>query len=262
MYSAVLCSSPALGDIDGDGDIEIVVGSGDDKVYAWDCPGTYDPSNIEWGTFHHDVRHTGVYGAMPPKGWLSVTPTSGVVDPSSQTNLDVTINTTGLAIGEYNANISITCNDPDERKVVVPVQLTVSPKAITTVTVKSPIEVAEGETFTATVNIDNVNDLAILMFKLTYDPSVIKLTNVEKGSAIDTSGWSHWNSIQHTGTVKVFAFGPGTAINGYAELARLEFEVVGEAGDKSSIDIKGILGDSDVEPIESKWVGSEVTAMP
>ncbi len=255
-------SSPALGDIDGDGDIEIVVGSDDNKVYAWDCSGTYDPSNIEWGMFHHDVRHTGVYGAIPPKGWLSVTPTSGTVNPNSQMNINVAINTTGLAIDEYNANITITSNDPNENVVVVPVHLTVSPKAIATVTIKNPIEVSEGETFTATVNIDNVNDLAILMFKLNYNPSVISVTNVEKGSDILTSGWSHWNSIQHTGTVKVFAFGPGTAINGYAELARLKFTVIGEAGDKSAIDIKGILGNSEVEPMEAKWVGSEVTVMP
>ena len=88
-----------------------------------------------------------VSSAMPPKEevWLSVTPTSGAVNPSSQTKINVTINTTGLAIGEYNANITITSNDPDESVVIVPVHLTVSPKAITTVTVKSPIEDSESQ---------------------------------------------------------------------------------------------------------------------
>jgi len=132
----------------------------------------------------------------------------------------------------------------------------------TTVSIINPGEASEGENFTATVNVDNVTDLAILMFKLTFNSSVIRLTNTEEGSDISTSGWSQWNSIEYsgTGTLKVFAFSDpsGSTINGSAELTRLVFEVVGEAGDRSVIDIQGILGNSAVEPIEAKWVGSEV----
>jgi hypothetical protein len=51
-------------------------------------------------------------------------------------------------------------------------------------------------------------------------------------------------------------------INGSAELARLEFTAVGKAGNKSVIDIHGILGNSAVEPIEAIWVGSEVRVTP
>ncbi len=54
--------SPALGDIDGDGDIELVVGSsakGD--VYVWDLEGAYNHSNMEWRMFRHDPLHTGLY---------------------------------------------------------------------------------------------------------------------------------------------------------------------------------------------------------
>ena len=138
----------------------------------------------------------------------------------------------------------------------------------TTVSIKTPSEVSEGENFTATVNVDNVTDLAILMLGLTFNSSVICLTNTEEGSDISTSGWSSWNIVQTVrypgaGTVKVFAFSDpsGSIINGSAELARLEFTVIGEAGDKSVIDIKVILGNSDVESIQAIWVGSEVTVI-
>jgi hypothetical protein len=100
------------------------------------------------------------------------------------------------------------------------------------------------------------------MFRLTYDSSVIRLTNVEKGSDIDTSGWSHWLQDSSAGILKVFAFSDfsfsGSTINGDAELARLEFIAVGKAGNRSVIDIHGILGNSAVESIEAKWEGSEV----
>ena len=137
----------------------------------------------------------------------------------------------------------------------------------TTVSIKTPSEVSEGENFTATVNVDNVTDLAILMFGLTFNSSVIRLTNIEEGSDISTSGWSYWlqdTSDSGAGILKVFAFSDpsGSPINESAELARLEFTVIGEAGDKSVIDIHGILGNSAVESIQAIWVDSEVAVMP
>ena len=126
-----------------------------------------------------------------------------------------------------------------------------------TVSVENPLEVVEN--FSATVNIDNVSDLAMVMFNLSYDPSVIRLTNVERGS--DISSWSLWRQDTSTaGTVKVFAFTnfSGSAIDGSAELARLEFTVVGEVGDRSDIDIHGLLSDSDMGNIEAIWRASEV----
>ena len=131
----------------------------------------------------------------------------------------------------------------------------------TTVSVKNPLTVSEGKNFTATVGIKDVSDLAVLLFKLTYDPSIVELTNVERGS--DVSDWSHWYSTQKTGTVKVSALSDpsGLPISKDAELAKIEFRIVGTVGDKSAIDIQGITGNSDVEPIESKWVDSEVTVI-
>jgi len=62
--------------------------------------------------------------------WLSESPTSGTVNPSNQTNITITINTTGLSVGEYYANITIANNDPDENPVIIPVNLTVLPTGL------------------------------------------------------------------------------------------------------------------------------------
>jgi PKD repeat protein/dienelactone hydrolase len=166
--------------------------------------------------------------------------------------------------GNYTVKLTVTDNEGTTNSTAEIINIV---PIVTTVLVKNPSEVSEGENFTATVNIDGVSDFAILMFKLTYDPSVIHLTNVEEGSDISTSGWSHWNSVRYSGagTVKVFAFSDPSGflpISGFAELARLEFEVVGEAGDKSTIDIQGIIGNLAVESIQAIWVDSEVIVTP
>ena len=166
--------------------------------------------------------------------------------------------------GNYTVKLTVTDNKGATNSTAQVIHVGVA--IATTVSVKSPTEISEGENFTATVNIDVVSDLAILMFKLTYNSSVMELTNVEKGSDISSSGWSQWNSVGYSGAgaLKVFAVSDpsGLPINGSAKLARLEFTVVGEAGDKSVIDIKGILGNSAVESIQAIWVGSEVAVMP
>ena len=132
------------------------------------------------------------------------------------------------------------------------------------ISVKNQHEVLEGGNFTATVNIANVSDLSILLFKLNYDPSVVMLNKIEKGSDIATSSWSRWDSSQDTGIVTIYAFSDpsGSPVNGPAELARLEFSVVGMAGDKSFLDIQGIIANSDMEIIQAIWVDSEVTVIP
>lgn len=59
--------------------------------------------------------------------WLNVSPTSGSVAPTDSDDITVTIDTTGLAEGDYGAEIVITNNDPDENPVIVPVTLHVAP---------------------------------------------------------------------------------------------------------------------------------------
>lgn len=103
------------------------------------------------------------------------------------------------------------------------------------------------------------------MKNLSYNSSVIALTSIERGSNIVTSDWCNWNSmIEHIGAATVFAFSSpsGSPISGSAELARLEFTAIGEARTKSAITIQGIIGNSDVEPIEASWVDLVVSVTP
>ncbi|MBI4972422.1 MAG: VCBS repeat-containing protein [Candidatus Omnitrophica bacterium] len=57
--------STAVGDMDLDGDIEVVFGSHDQYVYAISLPARYVRSKVEWSMFRHDPQHSGIY-VKPP----------------------------------------------------------------------------------------------------------------------------------------------------------------------------------------------------
>ncbi|RLC64716.1 MAG: hypothetical protein DRI01_02885, partial [Chloroflexi bacterium] len=58
--------------------------------------------------------------------WLSVEPTEGEIEPNNDLDLTVILNAEGLELGEYEANLHILSNDPDDRDVAVNILLTVS----------------------------------------------------------------------------------------------------------------------------------------
>ncbi|MDP2209925.1 MAG: choice-of-anchor D domain-containing protein [Bacteroidota bacterium] len=64
------------------------------------------------------------FSSQPP--WLTATPSSGVVPPSSSVNIDVKFSAIGKDGGEYDANIFIINNDPDEDTVRVPAHMHVT----------------------------------------------------------------------------------------------------------------------------------------
>jgi len=134
------------------------------------------------------------------------------------------------------------------------------------ISITNPSEVLEGGNFTAIVTVDNSTDFSIFLFKLNYDPSVMELIEVEKGFDSPTSSSSTWLSWgdKEGGTMQIIAYSDplGTLVNGPAELVRLEFHVVGRAGEQSTLDIQGIIGNSAMESIETIWVDSVVTVTP
>jgi len=67
----------------------------------------------------------------PDYPWLSESPITGTVPPGECAVVDVTFDSTGLAPGDYFADLLILSNDPDEPEVTVPVTMTVlEPAAI------------------------------------------------------------------------------------------------------------------------------------
>ena len=140
------------------------------------------------------------------------------------------------------------------------------------ISITNPPKVLEGGNFTAIVTVDTSTKISIFLFKLNYDPSVIDLINVENlikvekrsdSATSSSSSWVSWGD-KEKGTVQIIAYSDplGTLVNGSAELVRLEFHVVGRAGEQSALDIQGIIGDSAMESIETIWVDSEVTVTP
>jgi len=128
----------------------------------------------------------------------------------------------------------------------------------TVVSVEAP-EYVSG-TFNATVMIDNVTDFNTGQFDLIFNSSVVNLTDVKDG---EISGKAvsifMWNFVD-ADTVKVLVNMPmGVGVNGSGYLAEVEFEVKGEEGEKSKLDISNeLLVDTEAKEIDAGWINAEI----
>jgi hypothetical protein len=92
--------APSLGNIDGDPDLEVVVGTSRTGVLAYDLPGTAN-ARILWGTGRANLQRTGALPAIPPtvsiadatvtEGSQGTTPASAALALSRATGVPVTV---------------------------------------------------------------------------------------------------------------------------------------------------------------------------
>ena len=131
---------------------------------------------------------------------------------------------------------------------------TVSPVMVT---VNAPANVNAGETFDATIDVDDIEDFNSGKFDISFNSSVVNATGAVAGSLSDTA--EMWVMDKDTISVTLEVRGIGSK-SGSGNLATINFRVVGEGGDKSALGISnGMLVNTDAEEIPAVWIPAEVT---
>lgn len=64
-----ITSTPSLGDLDGDGSLEVAITTRSGWLYVWHTAGRSD-GVVQWESYHHDARNTGDYSAPLTQGTL------------------------------------------------------------------------------------------------------------------------------------------------------------------------------------------------
>ncbi len=149
--------------------------------------------------------------------WLSESPISGAVAASSSDPITVTIDTTGLSVGTYNAEIIIASNDPDEASVTVPVALHVSALELPTVTSVSPDSGEQGATLEVTIGGTNLTGATAVSFGdgITVNSfTVVSAAEITANISIDTTATLGLRDVSVTTSA-----GTGTLTDGFTVVA-------------------------------------------
>ena len=107
------------------------------------------------------------------------------------------------------------------------------------VSVNAPEEVEAGDSFDVTIDIEDVTDFNSGEFDLSFDSSVVEVTDVSKGS-IDGETISELlrKDVDDADTMHVSVYMlRGVGVSGSGHLVEVGFKVTGEEGDKCVLDI-------------------------
>ena len=130
----------------------------------------------------------------------------------------------------------------------------------TEVRVNAPEEVEEGETFDVTIDVGSVVNLNVAQFDLSFDSDVVEVKEVAAGCIDDTEMPIMWNAVG-SNTIRVISELSGVAgVSGSGYLAKITFEVKGEGGDETTLDLSnGLLYNNEGEELPADWFDAEVS---
>jgi len=122
------------------------------------------------------------------------------------------------------------------------------------------------ETFNATIDVDSVTNLNSGQFDLSFDSSVVNVTDVADGSVDGESiPVDRWEFIDKDTIIVILEVSGISGVSGSGYLAKISFEVVGKSGDRSVLDIQptsskdAVLVDTEAEEIPVELIDTEVT---
>ena len=126
-------------------------------------------------------------------------------------------------------------------------------------------EFVSTDTFDAEIDITDVVDLNCGSFDLSFDPGVVNVTDVKPGTiggaTIPIEGWT----FEKSDMIRVIFKLPGdNGVSGSGTLATVNFDVIGEDGDSSVLDIVEKSSDTVISNTESdglpvNWIDATVT---
>ena len=139
------------------------------------------------------------------------------------------------------------------------VQVTVHGTAA--VGIDAPAQIGEGSAFLARITVSQMTGFNAASYDVSFDPSVVRLTNVTAGNVGGVSiPVDLWNEAT-TGTVTIVQDIPGLAgATGSGHLAELRFDTVGAEGSSSPLTLADVvLGDTQGANIPVEWTGATVS---
>ncbi len=130
------------------------------------------------------------------------------------------------------------------------------------VTVNAPESIST-DTFDADIDIADVEDLSSGGFALSFDSGVVNVTDVESGkiSGIDLK-LDSW-MFKEDDTIAVLFKHPrlGSGVTGSGTLATISFDVIGEDGDSSILDIsdEACFTNTETDRLPINWIDATIT---